>query len=331
MNCVRLEKIVIAGGVTEIGDYAFFRCGSLTEAVFPDTLKKIGDYAFKHSNLSYFNENGLPKGVEYIGKEAFSSDSLTVLLLPASLVTVSDRAFYECGGLVEVTVPGNVKTLGESAFAGCRSLVSVKIEEGVETLGDRLFSGCGVLERVDIPSTVTKIGDELFVDCDLISAVNVDRNNNNYCVSGNCLIEEKSGRLLLAYGEAVIPADKNIKIIESRAFEHCASQKAALPGSVEEISDFAFFRTSLIEISIPGNVAEIGEYAFADSYDLAVIFIPRSVKKIGRGAFNNCLLKDIYYGGSEEEWLEKIDPWVRNEISSKVEMHFLNIQNEKTE
>ena len=71
------------GSVTSIGDYAFYRCGSLTSITIPDSVTSIGDYAF------------------------YRCGSLTSITIPDSVTSIGDYAFYRCGSLTTVYYTGS--------------------------------------------------------------------------------------------------------------------------------------------------------------------------------------------------------------------------------
>ena len=53
---------------------------------------------------------------------------------------------------------------------------------------------------------------------------------------------------------------------------------------------------------IPDGVKYIADYAF-DKCELTSIKIPKVVKIIGKGAFNNCTsLRQIVYNGTKDDW-----------------------------
>jgi uncharacterized repeat protein (TIGR02543 family) len=103
------QKIVIAGGITKIGSYAFSPmpyvtdvtigqgvtvigtgafayCSSLTRCTLPSTLTEIQDYAFQSTGLTQID---LPSGLKAIGEHVFDFAPLTgVLTLPSSLNTL---------------------------------------------------------------------------------------------------------------------------------------------------------------------------------------------------------------------------------------------------
>ena len=49
----KIESYIIPDSVTKIGDYAFFRCSSLSDIVIPNSVTDIGDFAFSYYSLSY--------------------------------------------------------------------------------------------------------------------------------------------------------------------------------------------------------------------------------------------------------------------------------------
>lgn len=89
------EEIEINGKkhrVTEIGKNAFKKNKGLTEVVFPNSIVRMGDYAFMYCNALTVT---LPEKCNYmIG--VFSNDTLTLTNLPASLVENYEIALDGC-------------------------------------------------------------------------------------------------------------------------------------------------------------------------------------------------------------------------------------------
>ena len=63
--------MTIGNGVTNIGDFAFFDCESLTNVMIGNSVTSIGDYAFAFSSLTNVT---IPDGVLSIGDNAFAGD-----------------------------------------------------------------------------------------------------------------------------------------------------------------------------------------------------------------------------------------------------------------
>ena len=105
----------------EIGYYAFGSenkdTSKLTEIEFPNTLKRIGSYAFFRSALDQFP--ALPEGLTTIGSQAFyNSDKVKtdLLVIPASVTEIGDQAFRWCSGVQKVQVNSKTLTIGKQAF-----------------------------------------------------------------------------------------------------------------------------------------------------------------------------------------------------------------------
>lgn len=119
-----ITKLVIAEGVTNVGDYFLYKVVGIPEVHIADSVKTIGRCAF--SEMQATSPKGLLKvigmqGVESIGDLAFynSSNLASVDALPNSLTTIGEGAFqytYSLNGLVnKAKVP---QTLGSNAFHG---------------------------------------------------------------------------------------------------------------------------------------------------------------------------------------------------------------------
>ena len=67
---------------------------------------------------------------------------LTSVIIPNSVTTIGDYAFYVCTGLTSVVIPNSVTTIGKYAFKSCTGLTSVTIPNSVTTIGDWAFKEC---------------------------------------------------------------------------------------------------------------------------------------------------------------------------------------------
>jgi hypothetical protein len=116
--------------------------------------------AYKDIDGNLYSKDGTLLMQYAIGKTA------TEFVIPDSVTTIGDGAFFDCSSLTSVVIPDSVTTIGDTAFAVCDSLTSVVIPDSVTTIGDRAFAVCDSLTSVVIPDSVTTIGDYAFEDCD---------------------------------------------------------------------------------------------------------------------------------------------------------------------
>lgn len=134
----------------EVGGFSYSK---LKEIEIPNTVTKIGCYAFESSALEAIR---IPEGVKEIGKGAFEEcTSLMSVELKEGLETLGSGAFYGCHKLKAIRIPKSVKIIGGGAFYQCFFLSSVELNEGLETLGSSAFYGCSKLGKISIPENVS--------------------------------------------------------------------------------------------------------------------------------------------------------------------------------
>ncbi len=169
--------------VVSIGSYAFEGCSDITGITLPGSITGIQMYAFKDcTSLERIN---IPKSVTTIEVNAFntcsklesisvdnsnpyySSDSFgvlfnknqTVLLrapmalpahypIPKTVTGISERAFFGCANLVDISIPDGITTLEWYTFSNCTSLVNVVIPKSLTSVGYEVFKGCYNLQSV---------------------------------------------------------------------------------------------------------------------------------------------------------------------------------------
>ena len=165
-----IRSLTINGGVTSIGELAFWNCSGLTSVTIQNNVKIIGNMAFyKCSNLTSVT---IPNSVTSIGEGAFSGCGLTSITIPDSVTSIGDRVFELCTSLTSVTIPNSVTSIGDYAFYSCSSLTSTKIGNGVTSIGNYVFASCFKLTSIEIPNSVTSIGDGAFNACNSLSEIN---------------------------------------------------------------------------------------------------------------------------------------------------------------
>ena len=101
-------------------------------------------------------------------------DNLTLighLVIPNSVTTIGEAAFYICRGLTSVEIPNSVTTIGKGVFYECTSLTSVEIQNSVTIIGWYAFCGCRRLTSIEIPNSVTWIGFCAFPETCIINRI----------------------------------------------------------------------------------------------------------------------------------------------------------------
>ena len=169
-----VTDLIIPEGATNIRNYAFYNCSSLTSINIPDSVSNIGSSAFYNcSNLTSIN---IPDSVSNIGNSAFSNCNS----LASIIVSNENTKYYSSGNcLIEIVtktlilgcknsiIPtdGSVTIIGSYAFSNCSSLTSIIISDSITSIRQQAFYNCSSLTSITIGSGVISIGSYAFSGC----------------------------------------------------------------------------------------------------------------------------------------------------------------------
>ena len=263
-----LTDVVVAAGVTKIGDCAFERCSHLESVAIPDSVAKIGEWAFE--GCRSLTSVILP-GVETyldLGESAFESCcSLERVVFSGWLKKIRLRTFAGCSALKYIDFPEDLTEIGVYAFADCTSLETVYLPGSVKTIGDLAFERCTAMKSIVIPEGVTRIGIGAFCGCSALESVvlpgsvkDIDPSAFNGCVRLTNI--EYSGSTFRFEGGAMLSGDGR-KLLRWMGWLPTYSRVAKVPDSVTEVDEAAFKHLDTLEtICLPDSVTKISETAF---------------------------------------------------------------------
>ncbi len=183
-----LEKVEINAPIESIGDQAFYECESLVEFVIPDKVSTIGSGAF--GKCTALRSVYVPTSVKYIGQGSFGGCEGIVDVYIEDIVSwcgiefedensnpagKAARVIYNGAVITQLLIPVDVTAIGKYAFANCTSITEVVISYGVETIGDNAFYGCSSLESIKLVDSISVIGDGAFSQCTSLSSVTLPK------------------------------------------------------------------------------------------------------------------------------------------------------------
>ncbi len=134
------EYQILKDGTAEITQYN----GKSSKITIPSKLGKykvtsIGDFSFAGSEENNYNENiksvVMPDTVKKIGSYAFYNLELQSVTIGKNVKTISESAFKSCIKLKNIVIPDNVIEIGSYAFQFDYNLETIKIGSGLKTLG----------------------------------------------------------------------------------------------------------------------------------------------------------------------------------------------------
>lgn len=249
----------------------------------------VGEDAFHYQPITKVS---LPASLLNIEKSAFEFCSeLTDVDMEEGIVEIGEEAFAECSSLVNISLPRSLRRIGDGAFSRCDRLKDVIFSEGLVSIGKEAFCSCSTLTDVTLPASLVEMKGNVFPLCGNIDSISVQNGNPVYYSEGNCVVERKSKRVVVAVGaDCSVPQNKGILTIGARAF--CGNDKLTsiiLPDGITTIEPEAFKSCdNLREIRLPEGVIEIGKSAFSHCKELQNVHLPDSVERLGEMIFFCC-------------------------------------------
>jgi hypothetical protein len=248
LYCKGLTSITIPNSVTSIGGFAFEGCSGLTSITIPNSVTSIGDYAFYV--CSGLTSITIPNSVTSIGSYAFSDCSgLTSITVEKGNTKYDSRD--NCNAIIETNtnkliagckntiIPNSVMSIGESAFYGCSGLTSITIPNSVTSIGNWAFSYCSGLTSITFNgSTPPEFGEGVFYEVDNSIPVYVSVNSieaYKSTLGGLGLSDIKAAPLIfLKDGEAYTQDSQidGMDIYYTRSFANTNWQALYLPFSL---------------------------------------------------------------------------------------------------
>ena len=86
--------------------------------------------------------------VDVIGVSVFSSEAITSLTLPETVLELRSNAVTRCESMTSVTLPQSLVVINRMNFFSCNSLEEVTIPAGVRYIGENSFRFCDALRKI---------------------------------------------------------------------------------------------------------------------------------------------------------------------------------------
>ncbi|NDP21911.1 MAG: leucine-rich repeat protein [Paludibacter sp.] len=223
----------------------------------------------------------LPTSITSVGDSAFyNCTSLTGnLSIPGFVSSIGNNAFESCGKLNGTLIlPNSVTSIGMSAFYQCQSLTGLTLSDSLISIGAGAFDGdWSLIGNLIIPNSVTSIGNYAFYYCSFTSVT--IPNSVTFIGAG------AFGKCKWLTGNVIIP--NSITSLSDNIFASCARLTSiTLPNSVTTIGNYAFTMSGLTSITLSNSVVSIGDWAFSMSKLTGGLRIPNSLASIGHGTFS---------------------------------------------
>lgn len=283
----KITSIKIESGITNIGNYAFYRLDKVTSVTFgtPNKINYIGSDAFNY--CSALTSISLPDDIIYINSEGFYNCSkLTNITLPAKLQVITSSMFRNCSSLVSITIPSEVKAIKGNSFWSCSKLKNVDVSActSLYQIEGSAFNGCSVIENFTIPKSVTSIASNPFYLCPAMKNITVEAGNTTFKVDTN--------------GYLTTTTKDGVELICVPAGNTSSTVKLQIPSNISIIRAYACSSIKSSEVEITQNLDDpdnpeygveiIRGNAFYNATNLEKITLGQKTSSIENLAFYNC-------------------------------------------
>ena len=271
------KNTTIPNNVTSIGDYAFYSCPSLTSITIPESVTSIGNWAFSDCS------------------------SITSITIPESVTSIGNFAFFNCASLTSISIPNNLTSIGRAAFTATPWLMNQP--EGLLYFGNILYTYVGAIpENAEI---VIKEGTTMIVG----GAFQNSDHNKSTTRNITSFTIPQSVKFIGSYAfgsstnyELKINYLGNLTDWCDIVFE----DSRANPLSGSNVQTKLYINDSVItELTIPNTIDSIHDYTFYGYRALTSVTIPQNVKFIGKEAFYNCGIQNVYLQSTTPPTLSK--------------------------
>ncbi|MCR4661914.1 MAG: leucine-rich repeat protein [Clostridia bacterium] len=163
-DCYSLQEVVFTDRDSTglvISNYAFYGCTDLEKMIIPNTVTEIKDYSFAYCT----SLTGLDS--KFVIQESISNSQNLI---------IGKNTFYYCTGLQELYLPRQVASIGQYAFSYCENMNELKfsVYSRLVTIGAYAFSYSGLV-TINIPDTVQKVNNYAFSNCKKLNSIYLNR------------------------------------------------------------------------------------------------------------------------------------------------------------
>ena len=198
-------------------------------------------------------------------------------------------------------------TTANGIYYGYSTVYYVSLPSTLQKMDPRCCDA-STLKYFVIPNSVTSIGEYAFTYSSILTSIKLS--DNIQIIPNNCFDH------CLSLEHVVMPA--NCKYIMKEAFNETPYLKGlVLPNDLLYIGVYAFYNSGIMNIDVPGSVQEIDEFAFWQS-QLSTVHLHEGLQTIGRGAFANLDNFTNMYCDIKEPIILTDNPFINTDITNAV-------------
>ena len=300
-----LTSLTIPERVTSIGYNAFSGCESITKTNYTGDIAGWCniEFAYKSSNPISYSHN------LYINEQEIKD-----LVIPDSVKSIWDYAFYGCSSLREIIIHNSVTDIGKYAFDECPNIRLLVIGTGLLSIGAGQSQPTKAVWLTNTPpsghhyfgGTINYVPNEQYwfnqgptslpryiypylssmFEVDGIKYVPVSPSERT-CDIIDCVYDSTMAQITVNPTVSYQGIEMTVKKIKPYAFYQNDYIKELSIANQGDIENSVFYQCKNIETLVVSNLGHIGKSAFAGCINLKTLIISNQ-GHIYSNAFSNC-------------------------------------------
>ena len=271
-----LENVTLPEGMTSIPYQTFNQCFSLKSINIPTSIETIGAYAF-FADIGIDVDFTKLTNLTSIGNYAFEVINANGGRIYNTPIAYEQRYTEKIdnGGIKNIILPDSVETIGDQAFFGQRNVKKLVIPESVKTVGSGAFKMLASLEELEIYAPLDLVDNSPWNEMFWSNTWRESENNKLKKITLGEKYSPETGNngqigYSLFYGQSLEEVDLQMNNIQNIGYNMFMNNKNlqsfTIPKTVKTIDRAAFYgTTSLKEMKIPENVKTMDVEAFRKS------------------------------------------------------------------
>lgn len=320
-NCKKLSLVSLSDDLTSIGNSAFY--GTAIESVNLQANVSYGSGCFAYCYS--LNRVTIRSDVTSIPASIFKEcASLSKLYFEndSKLETIGAYAFEYCDSLTKIVLPASVKTIGSYAFAYCNNLEYMVLGNKVEAISNHAFYSTN-LKYLVVPKFIVTIDSNAISKCEnLICAINSCAAEKYVNVGAVNVVSSAGSDYIADYSELSFIASYNTKhdydievrknsvygAWENGSWGYSADQTQLYiygtgtltntfenaNGSEISLTDILKQKNGTLTVYIGGGINKIGDdFAKGEKGEITNLVLQDSVVNIGNSAFTGVNISKV--------------------------------------
>ncbi len=174
-------KITLPDTITRIGDFAFTTCTNMTSFEIPASVTELGVGPFTNcTSLTNITIDSGNTSYKMLDQAIYTKDGTTLvncpnaksITIPNTVTSIADYAIYYNSKIEKLMIPASVTTIGEGGISTCSSLKSITIEgEGLTEIANHGFRSNSALTAITLPASLESIGAYGFAYCSKLETI----------------------------------------------------------------------------------------------------------------------------------------------------------------